>query len=85
MVWPGTDEEHEVPARPQERQESRSNTMGEKVIVGFGRALRKAVRDTDCNSIFVGSWCFDLLFCSCEGFGLHFTLCLSLLGFMDVL
>lgn len=61
VVWPGTDEEHEAPVRPPaaasgssgsqepvnvQRERDRA-TMGEKVIVGFGRALRKAVRDTD--------------------------------------
>eukprot|EP00438_Fugacium_kawagutii_P006945 Skav203611 [mRNA] locus=scaffold935:431326:433768:+ [translate_table: standard] len=58
VVWPGTDDEHEAPPRPSAAKAaatestgaeptSTTTSVGEKVIVGFGRALRKAVRDMD--------------------------------------
>jgi len=48
VVWPGTDEEHEAPSQSFNAQVSvpQPASIGEKVIMGFGRALRKAVRDT---------------------------------------
>eukprot|EP00434_Breviolum_minutum_P039434 symbB.v1.2.035020.t1/scaffold4631.1/size61316/3 len=49
VVWPGTDEEHEVPSQSFNTDQvsvPQPASIGEKVIMGFGRALRKAVRDT---------------------------------------
>ena len=49
VVWPGTDEEHEAPSQSFTADPVSvppPASIGEKVIMGFGRALRKAVRDT---------------------------------------
>mmetsp|Transcript_3926 Transcript_3926/g.4487 ORF Transcript_3926/g.4487 Transcript_3926/m.4487 type:complete len:254 (-) Transcript_3926:33-794(-) len=77
VVWPGTDDEDEAPPRQSTAAKaaatestgaeptSTTTSVGEKVIVGFGRALRKAVRDMDgmasaYHSFFDGGSAMDL-------------------------